>query len=90
MMQQENNPVLSEFEREDQCRKAIKNVGKAIIMRLLVVVLVVFSFTRVALTPWLIGLMLFVVVITLMALPPLIQEWKKQRAVLKEILDSEE
>ncbi len=90
MEQEKNSPELDEFQREDRCRKALKNVGKAIFMRLLVVVLIVWAFTRTALKGWLIGLMLFVIVITLSALPPLLKEWKARRKELNEIMDSEE
>ncbi|MDY4583330.1 MAG: hypothetical protein SPD81_10880 [Candidatus Faecousia sp.] len=78
------------FQREERCRKVIKNVRKAIVIRLVVVALVIFAFTRTAMSPWLVGLMLLVVVITLGALPPLLKELKARRAELKTLMESEE
>ncbi len=81
---------MDDFQREERCRRVIKNIRKAIAMRLAVVVLVVYGFTRTQVTGWLVGLLLFVVVITLSALPPLLKELKARRAELKTLLESEE
>lgn len=78
------------FEREERCCKAIKNVGKAILMRLAVVVLILWAFTRAELSAPLIGLMIFVILMDLSALPPLVKEWKARQAERKAILESEE
>lgn len=83
-------PDMDVFQREERCRKVIKNVRKAIVIRLVVVALVIFAFTRTAMSPWLVGLMLLVVVITLSALPPLLKELKARRAELKTLMESEE
>ena len=83
-------PDMDVFQREERCRKVIKNVRKAIVIRLVVVALVIFAFTRTAMSPWLVGLMLLVVVITLSALPPLLKELKACRAELKTLMESEE
>lgn len=83
-------PDMDGFQREERCRKVIKNVRKAIVIRLVVVALVIFAFTRTAMSPWLVGLMLLVVVITLGALPPLLKELKARRAELKTLMESEE
>lgn len=92
-MENENltpEPEEDVFDREDRCRRVIKNVTKAIVMRLVVVVLVVWAFTRAETNPWLIGLMLLVVLITLSSLPILIKELKDRRKELKELINSEE
>ena len=83
-------PDMDVFQREERCRKVIKNVRKAIVIRLVVVALVIFAFTRTAMSPWLVGLMLLVAVITLSALPPLLKELKARRAELKTLMESEE
>lgn len=83
-------PDMDVFQREERCRKVIKNVRKAIVIRLVVVALVIFAFTRTAMSTWLVGLMLLVVVITLSALPPLLKELKARRAELKTLMESEE
>lgn len=84
------DPDMDDFQREERCRKVIKNVRKAIVIRLVVVALVIFAFTRTAMSPWLVGLMLLVAVITLSALPPLLKELKARRAELKTLMESEE
>lgn len=78
------------YDREDQCRKAIRTVGKAIFMRLLVTALLVFILLGKGMQIWVIGLMAFVLVINLAGMLPLIQELRKQRKMLKEILAQEE
>ena len=78
------------YDREDQCRKAIRTVGKAVFMRLLVTALLVFILLGKGMQLWVIGLMAFVLVINLAGMLPLIQELRKQRKMLKEILAQEE
>lgn len=84
------DPDMDVFEREERCRRAIKSVGKAIVMRLVVIVLIIWAFSRAPLNGWLIGLMLFVIVIDLSAMPPLVKELKNRHAELNALLDSEE
>lgn len=83
-------PEEDVYDREDRCRRVIKNVTKAIVMRLVVVALVVWAFTRAETNPWLIGLMLLVVLITLSSLPILIKELTARRKELKDLINSEE
>ena len=91
-MDNENlTPEEDVYDREDRCRRVIKNVTKAIVMRLVVVVLVIWAFTRAETNPWLIGLMLLLVVlITVSSLPILNKELSARRKELKALIASEE
>ena len=83
-------PEEDVYDREDRCRRVIKNVTKAILMRLVVVALVIWAFTWAETNPWLIGLMLLVVLITVSSLPILIKELSARRKELKALIESEE
>ena len=90
-MDNENlTPEEDVYEREERCRRVIKNVTKAIVMRLVVVALVIWAFTRAETNPWLRGLLLLVVVITVSSLPILIKELNARRKELKALIESEE
>lgn len=90
-MDNENlTPEEDVYEREERCRRVIKNVTKAIVMRLVVVALVIWAFTRAETNPWLIGLMLLVVLITVSSLPILLKELNTRRKELKALIESEE
>lgn len=90
-MENENlTPEGDVYDREDRCRRAIKNVTRAIVMRLVVVALVVWAFTRAETNLWLIGLMLLVVLITVSSLPILIKELMDRRKEWKNLIESEE
>lgn len=78
------------FEQEERCRKAIKSVGKAILMRIAIAVLMVFAAAQAPNNGWVWGLMAFVLIITLSALLPLGKELGKQRKLLKTLIESEE
>ena len=81
---------MDAYDREEQCRKAIRTVGRAVFMRLLVTALLLFALVGTGLQGWVIGLMVFVLIINLAGMLPLVQELKKQRSLLKEILAEEE
>ena len=83
-------PQMDSFEREERCRRAIKTISKAIIMRILVAVLLAWSVLRFPMETWVWGLMAFVIIVDLSALLPLGKELHKQHMLLQEILDSEE
>lgn len=78
------------FEREEQCRKALRTVRKAVFMRLLVTGILLWVLLQSSMEIWIVGLMAFVLIINLTGLFPLVSEWKKQRIKLKEILAEEE
>lgn len=78
------------FEREEDCLKAIATVRKAVLMRVFVTALLIWA---VAVNPaqlWTSGLLILVMVINLVGSLPLIGEWKKKKALLKELIEQEE
>lgn len=85
----DTTPPKDDFEREEKCRRTLKAIGRAIGMRMAVVVLLILACLR-APSPWVVGIVALTAIISLAALPPLLKEWKLRRAELKEILDSEE
>ena len=90
-MDNENlTPEEDVYDREERCRRVIKNVTKAIVMRLVVVALVIWAFTRAETNPWLIGLLLLVVLIMVSSLPILLKELNARRKELKALIESEE
>ena len=85
----ENIGYISEeelFLREENCRKALKTVMKAMFMRLFVAAVLIWSVIRSGMPKWAVGMMTVVLLMNLMTLLPLWQEWRKQRKQLKEIL----
>ncbi len=90
MDEERKNPETDVYDREEQCRKAIRTVGKAIFMRLAVTALLIFILVGTGMEAWVIGMMVFVMIINLASLLPLLRELKKQRKALKEILTEEE
>ena len=79
MADEEMTPEPDIYDREDQCRKAI-----------LVTALLIFVLIGNGMQGWVIGLIVFVLIINLTGMLPLVQELRKQRKLLKEILDEEE
>jgi len=59
-------------------------------MRLLVTALLIFVLIGNGMQGWVIGLIVFVLIINLTGMLPLVQELRKQRKLLKKILDEEE
>ncbi|MDD5864504.1 MAG: hypothetical protein PUD80_07715 [Firmicutes bacterium] len=90
MEQKNQEPEMDAYDREEQCRKAIRTVGRAVFMRLLVTALLIFILVGTGLQGWVIGLIVFVLIINLAGMLPLVQELKKQRRQLKAILAEEE
>ena len=79
MADEKLTPEPDIYDREDQCRKAIRTVGKAVFMRLLVTALLVFVLIGNGMQGWVIGLIVFVLIINLTGMLPLVQELRKQR-----------
>ena len=78
------------FEKEENCLKAIATVRKAVLMRLLVTVLLIWA---VVVNPgqlWTSGLLVLVLMVNLVGSLPLIAEWKKQRKLYKDLIAQEE
>lgn len=85
------NPVeMDVFQREERCRKTLRTVSKAIVMRLIVTGILVFAAVRFAMELWVVGLMALVMLINLAGILPLLTEWKKQRNILKNIIAEED
>ena len=78
------------MKREEKCRKSIKTVGKALIMRLFITGLLVWILLRSGMELWVIGLMGCVMLITLGGMLPLWAELRKRTRELKDIMDQYE
>ena len=78
------------MEQEETCRKGLKTLAKALVMRIFVLALLVFILLQRNMELWVIGLMIFVLIITFAGALPLVTEWKKQRRKLKAILEQYE
>ena len=78
------------LEREERCRKAMKAVTKAIVMRLVICALLIWVVIRTELALWTVGLMLLVMLINVTGMLPLVAELKKRRLEWKELLEEEE
>ena len=85
-MQQEN---LDLYEREEQCINAIRTVRRAVFMRLLVLVLMIFAVAKNPREAMVWGLMLFVLIVDVLGALPLIAEWKKQKQQLDDLIAQE-
>ena len=78
------------MQQEEDCRKGLKTLAKALLMRVFVLVLLVFLVLFTETELWVLGMLVFVTVITAAGAMPLVTEWKKQRRKLKQILDQYE
>ena len=77
-------------ERQERCQKAMKTVGKAIFMRLVICILLIFIVISSIREIWVAGLILLVLLINVTGSLPLISEMKKRRAEWKLLLEEEE
>lgn len=66
------------FDREERCSKAIRTLGRAVILRCAVAALLVWACLAVNRSPVVIGLTAFVLLISLMGLLPLLRELRKR------------
>ena len=78
------------LEREERCQKAMRAVTKAIFMRLVICVLLIWVVLKTAMELWVIGLMLLVLLINVTGTLPLVSELKKRRQEWKALLEEEE
>lgn len=86
-MEMENRPSEEALmAREEKCRKSIRAVGKAVIMRLFVAVILIWAFFQTSGEIWVLGLMIFVLIINVSGLVPLFRELQARRRELKEIM----
>ncbi|MBO7252943.1 MAG: hypothetical protein J6V25_10010 [Oscillospiraceae bacterium] len=89
-MEKENQISEDIYDQEEKCQKAIRTVGKAILMRLVVAVLMIWVVIRNPEQVWAWGMMAFVMLINGLGAVPLVQEWLKQKKRLAELIDMEE
>ena len=78
------------MEAEEKCRKAMKTVMKAIVMRLFVTGLLLWIAMQSGMELWAVGLIALVLLINLSGLLPLGTELRKRLRELKSIMDQYE
>lgn len=78
------------FAQEEKCQKAIRTVRRAVLMRLVVTAVLIWAMILSAGEALAIGLLLLALVLNLTSALPLVAEWKKQHARLKELIALEE
>ena len=77
---------MDPYDREERCRKTIRTLLKAILMRVAAGVLLAVAVVRANAAPVALGLTGLALLLILSGLLPLIGELKKQRGILKECL----
>ena len=85
-----DQPVMDPYDREEQCRKTIRVVTRAIVMRIVVSVLLLVMVIRAGASPAVLGLGAFVLVIAVSGALPLGKELVKQKELLKECLKDQD
>ena len=85
-----DQPVMDPYDREEQCRKTIRVVTRAILMRIVVSVLLLVMVIRAGASPVVLGLGAFVLVIAVSGTLPLGKELVKQKGLLKECLKDQD
>ena len=85
-----DQPVMDPYDREEQCRKTIRVVTRAILMRIVVSVLLLVMVIRAGASPVVLGLGAFVLVIAVSGALPLGKELVKQKELLKECLKDQD
>lgn len=78
-------PELDLYQREERCSRAIKNIARACVMRLVVTVLLLYVLLRQQWELWLWGLLGFVMVLNLAGMLLLVKELKKQLSEQKRL-----
>ena len=78
------------FQREEDCQKALRTMSRAIFMRLVVSIVLIWAVFVGEMELWVVGLMALVLVINMTGTLPLVAEWRKQRRLLKELIAMEE
>ena len=82
--------AMDPYDREEQCRKTIRVVTRAILMRIVVSVLLLVMVIRAGASPAVLGLGAFVLVIAVSGTLPLGKELVKQKGLLKECLKDQD
>lgn len=85
-----DQPAMDPYDREEQCRKTIRVVTRAILARIAVGVLLLVMVIRAGASPAVLGLCAFVLLVAVSGALPLGKELAKQRRLLKECLKEQE
>ena len=85
-----DRPAMDPYDREEQCRKTIRVITRAILMRIVVSVLLLIMVIRAGASPAVLGLGAFVLVIAVSGTLPLGKELVKQKGLLKECLKDQD
>ena len=85
-----DRPAMDPYDREEQCRKTIRVVTRAILMRIVVSALLLIMVIRAGASPAVLGLGAFVLVIAVSGTLPLGKELVKQKGLLKECLKDQD
>ena len=90
-MAQENQTPESEnlYDREEKCQRAMKTVGRACLMRLLVAAVLICVLIKTPGSVLLWGLVGFVLLINLGGMLPLLAELRKRRREYRQLLQEE-
>lgn len=80
---------MDPYDREERCRKTIRTLLRAIIVRIAAGVLLAVAVIRAGVSSVALGLTGFALVLILLGLFPLTMELKKQNGILKECLDQQ-
>ena len=90
-MEPENQTPESEnlYDREEKCQRAMKTVGRACLMRLLVAAVLIFVLMKTPGSVLLWGLVGFVLLINLGGMLPLLAELRKRRREYRQLLQEE-
>ena len=80
---------MDPYDREERCRKTIRTLLKAIVMRIAAGVLLAVAVVRANAAPIALGLTGFALLLILSGLLPLARELKNQRVILKECLEQQ-
>lgn len=77
---------MDPYDREERCRKTMRTLLKAILMRVAAGVLLTIAVIRTGAAPIALGLAVFVLLIILAGAAPLVRELQKQMCLLKDCL----
>ena len=77
---------MDPYDREERCRKTIRTLRKAIVMRIAAGSLLAVAVIRANAAPIALGLTGFALLLILVGMAPLVRELKKQKSILHESL----
>lgn len=77
---------MDPYDREERCRKTIRTLLKAILMRAAAGILLIVAVVRSEAAPVALGLSVFVLLVILAGVVPLVRELQKQTQLLRDCL----